>query len=143
MATEVPCDRPQAVASKTCLNQLRHLTSQDDPTAMHYNRLRAQGRTRSGLWRRDRGQGNLLQDGSSEHGSTAGRPTTALGPSRSPVSPSAEGRVLVIGAAGLDLGGRSELPLRLGTSNPGEVRVSDGGVARNVAENLARLGMEV
>lgn len=49
----------------------------------------------------------------------------------------------MIGAAGLDLVGRAELPLRLGTSNPGEIRVSDGGVARNVAENLARLGMEV
>jgi pseudouridine kinase len=51
--------------------------------------------------------------------------------------------VLVIGAAGLDLVGRAELPLHLGSSNPGEIRVSDGGVARNVAENLARLGMEV
>ena len=59
------------------------------------------------------------------------------------MSPLPEGPVLVIGAAGLDLVGRAELPLHLGSSNPGEIRVSDGGVARNVAENLARLGMEV
>jgi pseudouridine kinase len=51
--------------------------------------------------------------------------------------------VLVIGASGLDLVGRAQAPLRLGTSNPGEVRLSNGGVARNVAENLARLGLEV
>ena len=57
--------------------------------------------------------------------------------------PLPEGPVLVIGAAGLDLVGRAVLPLHLGSSNPGEIRVSDGGVARNVAENLARLGMEV
>lgn len=47
---------------------------------------------------------------------------------------------LVVGAAGLDTKGRSEGPLRMGTSNPGSIRTSVGGVARNVAENLARLG---
>ena len=31
----------------------------------------------------------------------------------------------------------------MGTSNPGHLRVSPGGVARNVAENLARLGLDV
>ena len=48
--------------------------------------------------------------------------------------------VLVIGAAGLDTKGRATGPLQPGTSNPGSIRVSMGGVARNVAENLARLG---
>lgn len=50
-----------------------------------------------------------------------------------------EGYVLVIGAAGLDIKGRSYIPLENATSNPGLVRNSFGGVARNVAENLARL----
>ncbi|HET7011021.1 MAG TPA: carbohydrate kinase family protein [Anaerolineales bacterium] len=54
-----------------------------------------------------------------------------------------EGPVLVIGASGLDLVGRAEEPLRLGTSNPARVRLSFGGVGRNVAANLASLGTEV
>ncbi|TFH35902.1 MAG: ribokinase, partial [Anaerolineales bacterium] len=54
-----------------------------------------------------------------------------------------EAPVLVIGSSGLDLVGRSFSPLRKGTSNPGHLRVSPGGVARNVAENLARLGLNV
>ena len=51
--------------------------------------------------------------------------------------------VLVIGSAGLDIVGRAGAPLRPGTSNPGLLRFSYGGVARNVAENLARLGSQV
>jgi pseudouridine kinase len=51
--------------------------------------------------------------------------------------------VLVIGAAGLDIKGRSAGPLLPGTSNAGRVRRSLGGVARNVAENLARLDVSV
>lgn len=50
--------------------------------------------------------------------------------------------VLVIGAAGIDSKGRAEAPLTLGSSTPGRVRVSVGGTARNVADNLARLGVE-
>ncbi len=53
-----------------------------------------------------------------------------------------EGPVLVIGSAGIDLVGRASRPLQPGTSNPGRLRLSHGGVARNVAENLARLGTE-
>jgi len=49
--------------------------------------------------------------------------------------------VLVVGAAGMDIKGRALGPLTPGTSNPGQVRISVGGVARNVAENLARLGI--
>lgn len=50
--------------------------------------------------------------------------------------------VLVVGAASMDSKGRSNYPLTLGTSTPGQVRVSVGGVARNVADNLTRLGIE-
>lgn len=39
--------------------------------------------------------------------------------------------------------GRLETDLRTGTSNPALIRRSYGGVARNVAENLARLGQPV
>ena len=49
--------------------------------------------------------------------------------------------VVVIGAASLDMKGRSDMPLVAGTSNPGSIRISPGGVGRNVAENLARLGV--
>ena len=50
--------------------------------------------------------------------------------------------VLVIGAAGIDSKGKAGVPLTLHSSTPGTVRVSVGGVARNVADNLARLGVE-
>lgn len=59
------------------------------------------------------------------------------------VSASEQGPVLVIGAAGIDLVGRLEDALQPGTSNPAVIRTSLGGVARNVAENLARLGQAV
>jgi len=51
--------------------------------------------------------------------------------------------VLVIGAASLDLKGRITGTIVPGASNPGTVQRSVGGVARNVAENLARLGVDV
>ncbi|GAB4530765.1 MAG: PfkB family carbohydrate kinase [Anaerolineae bacterium] len=51
-----------------------------------------------------------------------------------------DSHILVVGAAGLDTKGRSQGQLQAGTSNPGNIRISVGGVARNVAENLARLG---
>ncbi|GAB4431588.1 MAG: winged helix-turn-helix transcriptional regulator [Anaerolineae bacterium] len=50
--------------------------------------------------------------------------------------------VLVVGAAGIDSKGKANAPLTLGSSTPGTIRVSVGGVARNIAENLARLGIE-
>jgi pseudouridine kinase len=50
-----------------------------------------------------------------------------------------DGAVLVIGASGIDVKGRPHKPLQMGTSNTGQVRNSEGGVARNIAENLARL----
>ncbi len=48
--------------------------------------------------------------------------------------------ILVIGAASVDVKGRARTQLQPGTSVPGDVTVSFGGVGRNVAENLARLG---
>jgi len=50
---------------------------------------------------------------------------------------------LVIGAAGQDVIGRLDGDLHPGTSNPARIRAGFGGVARNVAENLARLGQPV
>ncbi len=53
-----------------------------------------------------------------------------------------DGHVVVVGSAGVDIVGRPATFLQMGTSNPGTLRMSSGGVARNVAENLARLGLE-
>jgi pseudouridine kinase len=47
---------------------------------------------------------------------------------------------VVIGGANMDVKARSARPVVEGTSNPGHVVRSPGGVGRNVAENLARLG---
>jgi len=58
-------------------------------------------------------------------------------------TPNPEGPVVVIGAAGMDLVGRLEGELHLGTSNPSRIRSSHGGTARNIAENLGRLGQGV
>lgn len=49
------------------------------------------------------------------------------------------GFVLVVGAAGIDIKAYPNAPLVVGASNPGFVRNTVGGVARNIAENLARL----
>ena len=51
--------------------------------------------------------------------------------------------VLVLGTAGVDVVGRLYDDLQAGSSSPAKIRFSFGGVARNVAENLARLGHEV
>jgi pseudouridine kinase len=48
--------------------------------------------------------------------------------------------VVVVGAACLDVKGHPLGDIVAGTSNPGIVQISVGGDARNVAENLARLG---
>jgi pseudouridine kinase len=49
--------------------------------------------------------------------------------------------VLVIGTSCLDMKGQAAQPLIEGTSIPGQIHSSVGGVARNIAENLARLGI--
>ncbi len=51
------------------------------------------------------------------------------------------GRALVIGASNLDIKGQTDSYHLAKTSNPGTVQSTAGGVARNVAENLARLGV--
>ena len=52
-------------------------------------------------------------------------------------------RIAVVGGANMDIGGFPERALVPGDSNPGRVRFSVGGVGRNIAENMARLGLEV
>ncbi len=49
---------------------------------------------------------------------------------------------VVIGGANMDILGRPASKLRVGDSNPGSVSCSPGGVGRNIAENLARLGSD-
>lgn len=50
--------------------------------------------------------------------------------------------VLVIGAAAIDTKGIAQREeVRYGLSNPGKIRISTGGVGRNIAENLTRLGI--
>ncbi len=51
--------------------------------------------------------------------------------------------VLVIGATLLDTKGKPVAGLEPGTSNPAHIRHTRGGTARNVAENLSRLGADV
>jgi len=51
--------------------------------------------------------------------------------------------VVVVGGANVDVKARTTAPLVTGTSNPGTVVRTPGGVGRNVAENLARLGSRV
>jgi len=50
--------------------------------------------------------------------------------------------VAVIGGANIDIHGKSNNTLRASDSNPGVVHTSAGGVARNIAENMARLGID-
>lgn len=49
---------------------------------------------------------------------------------------------VVIGGANMDICGRVHGELRGADSNPGWVHTAAGGVARNIAENLARLGSD-
>lgn len=51
--------------------------------------------------------------------------------------------VVGIGAANLDIMGRSRKPVVMEDSNPGFVGVSVGGVTHNICENAARLGLAV
>jgi pseudouridine kinase len=51
--------------------------------------------------------------------------------------------ILCIGAANLDRKLRASGPLAMGSSNPASAVESFGGVARNIAENLARMGARV
>ncbi|MEA5014477.1 MAG: carbohydrate kinase family protein [Candidatus Limiplasma sp.] len=51
--------------------------------------------------------------------------------------------VAVIGASNVDISATSLSPLVSGDSNPGKVEIGFGGVGRNIAENLCRLGQSV
>ena len=51
-------------------------------------------------------------------------------------------RCAVVGAANIDIGGFPQGRVALQDSNPGRVMLSAGGVGRNIACNLARLGVE-
>ena len=51
-------------------------------------------------------------------------------------------RCAVVGAANIDIGGFPAGRLSMQDSNPGKVRLSAGGVGRNIACNLARLGVQ-
>ena len=50
--------------------------------------------------------------------------------------------VAVIGGTNIDIHGKTNKSLRRNDSNPGTVHTSAGGVARNIAENLVRLGVD-
>lgn len=54
-----------------------------------------------------------------------------------------EGYVTVIGGANMDIIGTTDMPLIDEDSNPGVIRFIPGGVGRNIAENLSRLGRKV
>lgn len=51
-------------------------------------------------------------------------------------------RCAIVGAANIDIGGFPRGRVTLQDSNPGRVVLSAGGVGRNIAGNLARLGIE-
>jgi pseudouridine kinase len=51
--------------------------------------------------------------------------------------------IVVVGGASLDIKGRLRRDFIPGTSNPAAIQMSVGGVGRNIAENLARLGTSV
>ncbi|MCI1966349.1 MAG: PfkB family carbohydrate kinase [Oscillospiraceae bacterium] len=50
---------------------------------------------------------------------------------------------VVVGGANIDIGGKPFQPLIRRDSNPGRVTLSSGGVGRNIAANLAQLGVPV
>ena len=50
--------------------------------------------------------------------------------------------IVVIGASNIDIGGHPYKKLVAGDSNPGRISISYGGVGRNIAHNLALLGVD-
>ena len=55
----------------------------------------------------------------------------------------ADSYVAVVGGVNVDIGGKSFVPLVASDSNPGQVNVSLGGVGRNIAHNMALMGVNV
>lgn len=69
--------------------------------------------------------------------------TTARGKSRVRADRDGDASfVTVVGGANIDIHGKSTRALQAHDSNPGTVHISAGGVARNIAENLVRLGVD-
>jgi pseudouridine kinase len=54
-----------------------------------------------------------------------------------------ESYICVIGAVNVDISGTPDADYVAGDSNPGHVRITLGGVGRNIAENLSRLGHRI
>ena len=54
-----------------------------------------------------------------------------------------ESYICVVGAVNVDISGTPDAAYVAGDSNPGHVRITLGGVGRNIAENLCRLGRRV
>lgn len=52
-------------------------------------------------------------------------------------------RITIVGGITADIEGNPHGQLVMGDSNPGKISISFGGVGRNIAENLARLGASV
>ncbi len=50
---------------------------------------------------------------------------------------------VVVGGVNVDIGGKSFAPLVAGDSNPGSVKLSLGGVGRNIAHNMSLMGVDV
>lgn len=50
---------------------------------------------------------------------------------------------VVVGGVNVDIGGSSFAPLVAADSNPGKVRISLGGVGRNIAHNMSLMGVDV
>lgn len=50
---------------------------------------------------------------------------------------------VVVGGVNVDIGGKSFAPLVAADSNPGSVKISLGGVGRNIAHNMSLLGTDV
>lgn len=71
-------------------------------------------------------------------GSGAGHGLGGVGPLT--LDPRPSHSVVVVGGVNIDIVATAD-PLRPGLSNPGRVRIGAGGAGRNVAENLARLGV--
>ena len=51
-------------------------------------------------------------------------------------------KIAVFGGINMDICGRTDQPLRLRDSNIGHIRLQPGGVARNIAVNLTRIGVQ-
>ena len=64
-------------------------------------------------------------------------------PGEHPPCPPGTFSAAVVGAINMDLTGTPFSTLRPGDSNPGQIRLTPGGVGRNIAENLVRLGLDV